>query len=125
MPVTLQPAERDALWEHIVGNFSIFSDLELAIHRGDVETCSKLGRKVSDGLRLILDGGLGWQERTATATTLRLPDSELRSLMARVREEAVAMHQSRDAEEARALTNELAAVRGAADSALEQIRARE
>jgi hypothetical protein len=124
MPVTLQPEERDALWGQITANFTLFGDLDLAMHEGDEEACYKLGRKIADGLRLIIDGGLGWQQRTAAPTVLTLPDTELRGIMARMKEQAVTHYESRrpDAEESQAEMDEIATVRTAADSVFDQTR---
>jgi hypothetical protein len=124
MPVTLQPKERDALWAQINSNFTLFGDLELAMSRGEEETCYRLGRKISDGLRLILDGGLGWQEQSAMPTVLTLPDTELRGLMHRMQEQAVTHFEARrpDAEQAEEEMREIAGVREAADSVFDQTR---
>ncbi len=124
MPVTLEPKERDALWAQITANLTVFGDFERAMHEGDEETCYRLGRTIADGLRLILDGGLGWQARTAEVTVLTLPDLELREVMARMKAQAVTHYESRrpDAEEAEAAMEEIATVRDAADSVWEQTR---
>ena len=124
MPVTLQPKERDALWVQITSNLTLFGDFDRAMHEGDEERCYRLGRTIADSLRLILDGGLGWQARTAEPTILTLPDLELRGVMARMKEQAVLHYESRrpDAEEAQAVVEEIAAVRDAADSVWEQTR---
>ncbi len=124
MAVTLQTKERDALWAQVIANFTLFGDLELAMSRGEEETCYRLGRKIADGLRLILDGGLGWQERSVMTTILTLPDSELRALMSRMQEQAVTHFESRrpDAEQAQEEMDEIAEVRKAAETVFEQTR---
>ena len=124
MPVTLPPKDRNALWAQINANFTLFGDLELAISRGEEESCYKLGRKILDGLRLILDGGLGWQERSAMPTVLTLPDMELRTLMSRMEEQVVTYFESRrpDAEQAEEEMKEIAGVREAAESVFYQTR---
>src|SRR3954451_20657209 len=58
MAVKLRPQERDALYAQISANFTLFSDLELDMHQGNEEACYRLRRKISDGLRLIIDGYL-------------------------------------------------------------------
>ena len=40
------------------------------VAEGDLGQCYKPGRKIADGFRLLVDGGLGWEQRTAEATTL-------------------------------------------------------
>lgn len=124
MPVTLQPDERDALWQQISSNFTLLSDLELAMDKGDEESCYKIGRKIADGLRLIIDGGLGWQPRSATPTVLTLPDLELRQIMGRMKEQAVTLYESKrpEAEASQAEMDEIAAVRAAAATVFDHTR---
>lgn len=125
MPVILEPKERDALLAQITSNFTAVGDLERAMHAGDEEVCFRLGRTIADGLRLILDGGLGWQPRSAEPTVLTLPDAELREIAHRMRDQAVLHYESRvpDAEEAQAVIEEIAMARDAANSVWEQTRA--
>jgi|SRR5215218_4805099 len=124
MSVTLSPKHRDALWAHINANLTLLGDLELAMSLGEEETCNKLGRKILDGLRLILDGGLGWKERSAVPTVLTLPDMELRPRMSRMEEQAVTYFEARrpDAEQAEEEMKEIAGVRGAAEAVFDQTR---
>lgn len=122
MPIVLQPKERDALHAQLLAEFTLFVDLERAIHEGDEEACFKLGRKLSDGLRLLVDGGLGWQRRTVDPTVLTIPDSELRRIGRRIQVEAMAAYEAMrpDREESRAQWDEIASVRAACDSLLDQ-----
>jgi hypothetical protein len=122
MAVTLQPDERDALWDQATANLAAAGDLEAALHAGDEEACYRMGRKIADGLRLIVEGGLGWQSRSAAPTVLKLPDLELREIMVRMRDQAVTLQESRrpDAEEAEAELKGIAAVCTAAESVLDQ-----
>lgn len=123
MPVVLDPKERDALHAQVLAEFTLFSDLEKAIHEGDEEACYKLGHKLSDGLRLLVDGGLGWQRRTVDPTVLTVPDSELRRIVMRMQVEAMAAYELMrpDREESRAQWDEIASVRAACDSVLDQV----
>jgi hypothetical protein len=124
MTVELQPKERDAVYAQISANFSLFGDLELAMEKGDEEACYWLGRKIGDGLRLIIDGGLGWRERTADPTVLTLPDLELREILGRMREQAVTHYESRrpDAEGSQAEMDEIKTVSTAAETVFDQTR---
>jgi hypothetical protein len=126
MAVELQPKERDAVYAQISANFSLFGDLELVMKKGDEEACYRLGRKIGDGLRLIIDGGLGWRERTVDPTVLTLSDSELLQILARMRDQAVTHYESRrpDAEAAQAEMDEIKAVITAAKTVFEQTRPR-
>jgi len=54
------------------------------------ESCYQWGRKISDGLRLIMDGGLGWQQRTVGPTVLTSPTVELLRIFSRLGERAAA-----------------------------------
>lgn len=54
MAITLKPEERDAIFTQVSADFTLFGDLERAIE----EECYRLGRILSDGLRLLLDGVL-------------------------------------------------------------------
>lgn len=90
MPVTLKPNERDALFAQISADFGMLGDFEMAIERGSAEDCYRIGRRLLDGLRLLVDGGLGWKRRTVEATVLTLPDEEIRRIMNRMRMEALA-----------------------------------
>jgi len=58
--------------------------LGTAISNGDEEECYRLGRRVSEALRLVVEGGLGWRERTAETTVLNLPDEEIRRTVRRM-----------------------------------------
>jgi len=122
MSVVLQPKARDALHAQILAEFTLFSDLERAVHEGDEEACYKLGRKLSDGLRLLVDGGLGWQRRTVDPTVLMVPDSGLRRIASRMQDEAAAAYESmrRDREETLARWDEIDSIRAACDSVLNQ-----
>lgn len=122
MPATLDSTERDALWAQVTANLTAFDDLERALEEGDDETCYRLGRKIADGLRLILDGGLGWQQRSSGFTALTLPDQELRQIMMRMREQAVSHHEARrpEVEAAESELETIALVRAAADKVWEQ-----
>lgn len=126
MAVTLQPEERDALRAQITANLTVFDDLDRAVKTGDEESAYRLGRKVADGLRLIIDGGLGWKERTVAPTVLTLPDAELRGIMARMEDQAVTLYESRrpEMEAQQADMEEIATVRSAAGSVFTQIRSR-
>ena len=122
MAVSLEPAERDALHARILAAFTLFGDLDTAISEGNEEACYKLARKISDGLRLLLDGGLGWQQRTVGPTVLTIPDSELRQIVGRMKIEAMAVCEARrpEHEESRAEWEEIEMVRDACKTVLEQ-----
>lgn len=82
--VVLDPPERDAIVSHLLASLGQLGDLEKAIDREDEEECYRAGREVLDALVLILEGGLGWRERTVEPTPLTLPPERLHSIMARL-----------------------------------------
>ncbi len=124
MPVILQPKERDALWAQIAGEFTLFGDLDQAMHRGEAKPSEDLGRKIADGLRLIIDGGLGWKKHVAMPTVLTLPASELIEIFSRIEEQAASRYGDPEvfAEEGEAEIEEIETVRAAATSVFEQAR---
>lgn len=109
---------------HITADFTAFSDLERAIGEGHEEECYLLGRKLSDGLRLLVDGGLGWRERTADVTVLTLPDEELLQIMGRLKDRAVTLYESMrpDRESSQAEWEEIGTIRDACGTVMEQGR---
>jgi hypothetical protein len=82
------------MFAQITADFTAFGDLEQAIRAGAEEQCYLLGRKLSDGLRLLVDGGLGWRERTADPTVLTLSDGELLRIMGRMQDRAARLYES-------------------------------
>jgi len=124
MAITLEPKERDAIFTQISADFTLFGDLERAIEEGNEEECYKLGRILSDGLRLLLDGGVGWRSKTAEDTVLTIPDQELRGIMSRLQDRMVMLDESMrpDREGSQAVWDEIATVRDSAGEVLKQAR---
>jgi len=124
VPVVLQPKERDALWAQIAGEFTLFGDLDQAMHRGEAMPCEDLGRKIADGFRLIIDGGLGWKKHVPTPTVLTLPASELIEIFSRMEEQAISRYGDPEvfAGGGEAEIEEIETVRAAAASVFEQAR---
>jgi hypothetical protein len=123
MAATITAEERDAIFAQILLAFYAFEDVDGAIESGDHELAYAVGRRVSDGLRLILDGGLGFAQRTAEPVTLKLPADELRPIMSRMRAQLDALHESRrpEFEASRAEEADVVAVRNACSSILDQL----
>ncbi len=91
---TISGAQRDALYALIMAEFGALSELEKATVTDDLETCYRLGRRVTDALRLIADGGLGWGETTAQdAISLTLPADELRRILSEMRRGAISFQE--------------------------------
>lgn len=92
-PVTISAAQRNALYRLILIDLSGFIDLQTAFdgEKADLETCYRLGRRVTDGLRLIQDGGLGWGNETpGELVELTLPAEELRRILTEQQDQLVA-----------------------------------
>lgn len=123
MAATITAEERDAIFTHILLALDAFEDVENAIETGDHEVAYAVGRRVSDGLRLILDGGLGFAQSTVGPVTLKLPPNELRPIMSRMRRELDALCESKrpEFESARKEEADTLAVRNACYSVLDQL----
>jgi hypothetical protein len=87
MPITLESEQRDALFSQISVDLDLIGDLQMAISEGHEEECYRLGRRVSDALRLVVEGGLGWKERTAEPIVLELSDGEIRRTVNRMQQD--------------------------------------
>lgn len=98
MAATISAEHRDALFAHICTALYAFEDLAQAIESNDHELAYTVGRRIGDGLRLILDGGLGFAKRTVDPVTLKMSDEELRPIMSRIRREVDCLYESRRAE---------------------------
>jgi hypothetical protein len=94
-PIVLEPRERDAVVSHLLAILGQLGDLESAIDRRAEEECYRIGRDLLDALQLILEGGLGWRERTVEPTSLTLPRERLHSIMARLKEGARSLQEAR------------------------------
>lgn len=123
MAIQLTAEQRDALFARILLDFSAFDDLQRAVGQGDLEEAYALGRKIGDGFRLIVDGGLGWARKTAEPLSLTLPATELVPLMTRMKWEAEAHYESMrpDREETQREWAEISDARDACTAVLDQI----
>jgi hypothetical protein len=95
MGITITGPERDALFAVIVSNTGDLLDLEQATLEEDWEACHRLGRRVADGLRLIVDGGLEWGDETsAEEVQLSLPPADLRRILSELHSCAVHLQEA-------------------------------
>jgi hypothetical protein len=125
MPITLNPEQRDALFSQIAIDLDLICDLQMAMSKGDEEECYRLGRRVSDALRLVVEGGLGWKEKTAEPSVLNLPEGEIRRTVTRMQKHVKAgIEYNRPGhEESQAEWDSLIATDGACQAVLDQARA--
>lgn len=124
--VTISGAQRDALYTILLNLLSGFGDLENCYEHDepDFESCYRLGRRMCDCLRLIVDGGFGWGDTTGRNTVvLTLPPDELVPILSRLRDTAIARHESMRPEQAEKQSewNEVALARDACSAALDQL----
>lgn len=94
MGITISAEQRDAVYSLVLDELNAFEDLRLAYEADDVETSYRLGRRVGDGLRLIVDGGLGWGTRAAGPIELTLPPDDLRRIFANLRRNAIGLYEA-------------------------------
>lgn len=125
MGITLKPEQRDALFTQISVDLDLVGDLQTAMSKGDEEACYRLGRRVSEALRLVIEGGLGWKERTAEPIVLELPDGEIRRTMTRMQQDVRAgiEYKRHEHEESQAEWDGLTAIKAACQAVLDQARA--
>jgi hypothetical protein len=92
MGITISAEQRDALYSLVLDELTAFDDLRMAYASEDLEAAHRLGRKVSDGLRLIVDGGLGWGAQATGPVELTLPPEDLRRALVHLRRSAVNLY---------------------------------
>lgn len=103
--VVISPAHRDALYRETLVDLDALEDLreEYQSEEPDLEACEQIGRRVTDALRLIQDGGLGWGypsegEPSSGKVELTLPAEELRRAIVGKRSRLAQAAQMRQAE---------------------------
>lgn len=123
MAITISAEQRDALYSLILDELTAFDDLRMAYAAEDLEAAHRLGRRVSDGLRLIVDGGLGWGAHACDPVELTLPPDELRRILTNLRRSAVNLYEAMrpEQEEVQAEWAEVKRAQDACAEALEQI----
>lgn len=124
MAVTISVEQRDALYSLILDELNAFEDLRLAYEADEIEASYRLGRRVSDGLRLIVDGGLGWGTHAASPIELKLPPEDLRRIFGNLRRNAISLYESMrpEQEELQAEWAAIKQVQEACSEVLEQLR---
>jgi hypothetical protein len=123
MSVVLSAEQRDALYAQALAELTLLDDLRKAWETGDQETAYRLGRRCSDCLRLIVDG-LGWGERAGSESVeLRIPPTELRRILSRLRDSASLQVESERLEQEafRAAFDRAGLVRDTCTATLEEI----
>jgi hypothetical protein len=124
MGVTISAEQRDALYTLVLDELTGYEDLRIAYEADDLEASYRLGRRVSDALRLIVDGGLGWGTRAAGPVELTLPPEDLRRIFSNLRRNAATLYEAMrpEQEEVAAEWAEIKQVRETCGEVLEQLR---
>jgi hypothetical protein len=98
MPLTITAAQRDVLYDDILGCLSGIGDIELAVDQGDYVTARRLATAFSDDLRLMSED-LGWDENGfGEMLELRTPPDVLRRALGRIRDVALGLDASEEEE---------------------------
>jgi hypothetical protein len=98
--LTISAAQRDLLYDDILGRLSGIGDIELAVNQRDYATAQRLGMAFSDDLRLMSED-LGWSENgPGGAIELRTPPDVLRRALGRIRDVALGLDASEERERA-------------------------
>jgi hypothetical protein len=99
--IMISRAHRDALYDELLTDLHRFRELgRLVFGNGadepDPEDCERIGRRLTDALRLIQDGGIGWgYPEGDDPVYLTLPHDELRRIMLDQRRRFAVAHQAR------------------------------
>lgn len=127
--VVISRAHRDALYDELLTDLHQFRDLDGLVYGDDAgvpgpEDCERIGRCVTDALRLIQDGGVGWGYAEGDEPVyLTLPPEELRRIMLSQRRRFAVAHQARqrDKESTQAEWDRLAKAREVCADVLDQL----
>jgi hypothetical protein len=123
----LSRAHRDALYSELLNVLGETHDLEGLRSSGlpaDITQCQQIGRRLTDALRLIQDGGLGWGfPDTDEAVELTLPPDELRRIMESLRRLLVVHQEANrsDRDQTKAEWQQATEARAACTAVIEQI----
>jgi hypothetical protein len=124
MSITIKPEQRDALYSWLLDQLNGFDDVTEAVGRSEFEKAQRYGRRVSDALRLIIDG-LGWERNANDDVALTIPPDELRRIMRSIWEDAIVQYEEErpEQEEFRRAWDRTALVRDTCSAVLDQLRA--
>lgn len=99
MTLTISAAQRDALYDQIFDRLSGIGDILLAVCMENYDAAKRLGMDFSDDLRLVSED-LGWGEGPGGEIELSTPPEVLRRALSRLRDAAVSLDASQQAERA-------------------------
>ncbi len=98
MSLTITAEQRNLLYDDILEHLGGIGDIDLALRQKDFETARRLGLTFSDELRLTSED-LGWgEEAPAEIIELKTPPDVLRRALTRLRDMALALDASEEAE---------------------------
>jgi hypothetical protein len=98
--------QRDALYRRALDQLRAFDDLLQAVDAGEMEAAYRLGRRMTDALRLIQEE-LGWEPVGGSRELRHIPPQDLLPTLSRIRDDATLQYES--------LRPELEAVRAPAE----------
>jgi hypothetical protein len=106
MSLLISADQRDALYRRALDQLRAFDDLLQAVDAGEIETAYRLGRRMTDALRLIQEE-LGWEPGGGSRELRQIPPQDLLPILSRIRDDATLQYES--------LRPELEAVRAPAE----------
>jgi hypothetical protein len=87
VPLTINRAQRDAIYEMVVNHLSAIGDVWLCVERREFADAKRMGREFAEDLRLLEN--LGWAETIDRETVaLTVPADELTRTLARLHKDA-------------------------------------
>jgi len=127
--IMISRAHRDALYDELLTDLHQFRELGGLVFDEDQavpdpEDCERIGRRLTDALRLVQDGGIGWgYPEGDDPVYLTLPHDELRRIMLDQRRRFAVAHQARqrDKESTQTEWDQLAKAREVCTDILDQL----
>lgn len=124
MTVQISAAQRDALYRRALAQLRAFDDLLRAIDSGEAETAYRIGRRMTDALRLIQEE-LGWAWQTSGDHDLgRMSPRDLLGILDRIRSDSILEYESQlpELEEVRGPVEEAALIRDTCGEVMDNLR---
>jgi hypothetical protein len=123
MGLLISADQRDALYRRALDQLSAFDDLLQAVDAGEIEAAYRLGRRMTDALRLIQEE-LGWEPTGAPRELQHIPSQDLLSILSRIRDDATLQYGSLrpELEAVRAPAEETALIRDTCGELVDSLR---
>lgn len=124
MTIQVSAAQRDALYRRALAQLRAFDDLLGAVDAGETEAAYRIGRRMTDALRLIQEE-LGWVWQTSGDHDLgRMSPQDLKGILDRVQGDSILEYENQlpELEEVRGPVEEAALIRDTCGEILESLR---